>query len=115
MIAMIAGSFRPLPFDSIMDRKTGRVRVRFVDIHSDRYMIARRYMLRLRKDDFDDEAAMAKLAAVVKLPVAEFRKQFEYLVADEPMPRSFVDESIGRSSPPPSVRVKTPSVRPKSS
>ena len=115
MIAMIAGSFRPLPFDSIMDRKTGRVRVRFVDIHSDRYMIARRYMLRLRKDDFDDERELTKLAAVVKLSVPQFREQFEYLVADEPMPRSFVDDSTGRSSPAPSVRMKTPSVRPKSS
>ena len=80
---------RPLPFEQMMDRRTGRTRVRLVDVTSDRYMIARRYMLRLRQDDFDDASETAKLASVLGLSIEQFTEQFGYLVAEEPMPRPF--------------------------
>jgi 6-phosphofructokinase 1 len=105
LIAMIAGAFRPIPFESIMDRKTGRVRVRYVDIDSDRYMIARRYMLRLRRDDFDDAGELAKMANVFGISIEEFEKEFKYLVKDEPHPRPFVGDDASRASPAPSIRV----------
>ena len=62
-MSRIQGRFQAIPFDQMMDPKTGRMRVRMVDIHSDRYMIARRYMLRLRRDDFEDPHELAKFAA----------------------------------------------------
>ena len=46
------GRFKPLPFKDIMDPHTGRMRVRMVDVESDRYKIARTYMLRLKQEDF---------------------------------------------------------------
>ena len=113
LISMVQSSFRAIPFDTIMDRKTGRVRVRMVDIASDRYMIARRYMLRLRRDDFEDPSELAKFANVLNLAtIEEFSKEFRYLVEDEPVPRVFFPEhSASRPSPAPmhgtpSVRVK---------
>lgn len=89
MVSMSHGVFRALPFEQIMDRATGRIRVRMVDIHSDRYMIARRYMLRLRRDDFDDANELAKFASVLGISLDEFHRQFNYLVTDEPVPRHF--------------------------
>ncbi len=86
MIAMIDGSFAPLPFEQEMDPRSGKTRVRMVNILSDRYRIARRYMLRLRRDDFTDPQALERFARTCKLPVEEFRAQFEYLVRDEPPP-----------------------------
>jgi 6-phosphofructokinase 1 len=56
------------------------------DLHSTRYAIARRYMIRLRRDDFDDPHELAKFAATVGLTLREFRAQFEYLIATEPPP-----------------------------
>jgi 6-phosphofructokinase 1 len=73
------------------DVNTGRSRVRMVDIASTRYAIARRYMIRLRKDDFEDPHQLAKLASTVQLSLDEFRREFESLVADEP-PRLQIDE-----------------------
>ena len=61
-------------------------RVRMVSIESTRYAIARRYMIRLRRDDFRDPQHLAKLAAEAGATVAEFRRQFEYLTDDEPPP-----------------------------
>jgi 6-phosphofructokinase 1 len=66
--------------------ETGRARVRMVDIRSTRYAIARRYMIRLRRDDFEDPHELAKFAAAVGLTLQEFRAEFEYLIADEPPP-----------------------------
>ena len=69
---------------SMLDPETGRTRVRMVDIHSTRYAIARRYMIRLRRDDFEDPHELAKFAATCGLHLQEFRDEFEYLIEDEP-------------------------------
>ena len=55
-----------------------------VDTHSTRYAIARRYMIRLRRDDFDDAHELAKFAATAGLSLDEFCREFQYLVEDEP-------------------------------
>ena len=86
MISMQGGHFVPIPFSALIDRDTGRARLRLVDTHSTRYAIARRYMIRLRRDDFDDPHELAKFAATAGLSLEEFRQQFEYLVEDEPPP-----------------------------
>jgi 6-phosphofructokinase len=46
LISIQDGAFKPIPFADIMDAETGRMRVRMVDVASDRYKIARSYMLR---------------------------------------------------------------------
>ena len=84
MITMQAGHFVPVPFAEMLDPETGRTAVRVVDIHSTRYAIARRYMLRVRRDDFDDPDEVAALAAAANLSVDDFRAMFEPIVAKEP-------------------------------
>ena len=86
MISIQGGHFVPIPFAEMLDAQTGRTRVRRVDILSTRYAIARRYMIRLRRDDFEDPHELARFAATAKLSLDEFRNQFEYLVKDEPPP-----------------------------
>src|SRR3989442_14759522 len=86
MISMQGGHFVPMPFASLIDSQTGRPRIRLVDTHSTRYAIARRYMIRLRRDDFDDPHELAKFAATVHMSLEDFRQQFEYLVGYEPPP-----------------------------
>ncbi len=84
MISMQGGHFVPVPFEEITDPETGRTRVRLVDIASTRYAIARRYMIRLRRDDFEDPEEMKRLASTVNLSPDQFRREFESLVAAEP-------------------------------
>jgi 6-phosphofructokinase 1 len=89
MISMQGGQFVPIPFAQMVDPATGRTRVRMVDIRTTRYAIARRYMIRLRRDDFDDPHELARFASVAHLTLDEFRARFEYLVKDEPPPLDF--------------------------
>lgn len=84
MVSLQGGHFVGVPFAEMIDPKTGRAKVRLVDIHSTRYAIARRYMIRLRRDDFEQPQELARFAKIAGLSVEEFRKQFEYLVEAEP-------------------------------
>ena len=83
MISVQGGHFVPVPFPALLDPATGRARVRIVDVRSERYAIARRYMIRLRRDDFENPEEVEALAAAARLPAAEFRRRFEPLVAHE--------------------------------
>jgi 6-phosphofructokinase 1 len=89
MVTIQRGHFKPIRFEEMLDPKTGRTRVRMVDTDTEHYKIARRYMLRLRRDDFQDAAEIAKYAAVAGLSADAFKKRFEYLVKDEAPPLSF--------------------------
>jgi 6-phosphofructokinase 1 len=93
MISMQGGSFVPISLASLLDPVSGRAKVRMVDICSTRYGIARRYMIRLRRDDFEDPHELAKFAATVGLTLEEFRREFEYLVEAEP-PRLLMDADM---------------------
>jgi 6-phosphofructokinase 1 len=86
VISMQGGHFVPVPFDTIVDPESGRMRVRLVDVSSTRYAIARRYMIRLRRDDFTDPHSLAKLSAAAGLSDSAFRREFEYLLEGEPPP-----------------------------
>jgi 6-phosphofructokinase 1 len=86
MISVQGGQFVPIPFSAFHDPVTGRPRVRLVNVHSTRYAIARRYMIRVRRDDFEDPHELAKFAATAGLSLEEFKAQFEDLIEDEPPP-----------------------------
>jgi hypothetical protein len=81
--------FRPVQFEDMLDPKTGRTRVRMVDINTEQYKIARRYMLRLRRDDFEDDKEISRCSEIARVTPAEFRRRFEYLVQDEDPPLRF--------------------------
>lgn len=84
LISMQAGSFVPIPFGDLVDPATGRMRVRMVDITSTRYAIARRYMIRLRRDDLTDQERLEQLSAACGLSPEGFQERFGYLVDREP-------------------------------
>jgi 6-phosphofructokinase len=82
LVSIQEGRFVPLYFKDILDPKTKRMKVRMVDVNSESYYIANRYMIRLRKEDFDDPYELAKYANIANISIDEFKKQFYYLVED---------------------------------
>jgi 6-phosphofructokinase len=89
MISMQAGNFVPVPFRDLIDPVTGRAKIRMVDVSSTRYAIARRYMIRLRRDDFDDPSRLSRIAGAAGMSIDDFRKEFEYLIHNELPPIVF--------------------------
>jgi 6-phosphofructokinase 1 len=86
MISLQGGHFVPVPFEQLLDPETGRARIRLVDVRSTRYAIARRYMIRLRRDDFEDPHELAKFAATAGMSLQQFRDEFQSLIDAEPPP-----------------------------
>lgn len=84
MVSMQDGNFVPIPFSKVIDQKTGFSRVRMIDLESDRYKIARTYMIRLREGDFDDPIGLARLAETVGRTPDQFIKEFGHLAEREP-------------------------------
>jgi len=83
MVSIQGGKFVPLYFKDIIDPVTKRTRVRMVEINSEAYEIARRYMIRLSPEDFEDPHELAKYAATANVSLESFRNQFYYLVSGE--------------------------------
>jgi 6-phosphofructokinase len=80
IISYEGGSLKPLKFDDMIDPATRRMRPRLVDVQSELFECAVRYMTRLEPKDFGNPEQLAKLAAVVKLTPEQFKERFEYLV-----------------------------------
>jgi 6-phosphofructokinase 1 len=79
MIMLKDGQSLPIKFTDLLDPKTGKTRIRTVDIKADDYLMARRYMIRLEKDDMDGEA-LKKLSTAVKMSAEDFKKRFSVAV-----------------------------------
>jgi 6-phosphofructokinase 1 len=76
MITIQGGEFRPVPFADVVDAETGRGRQRPVDVDTESYQVARDYMVRIGKKDFQDDAWVAKLADAAGLPKDDFVARF---------------------------------------
>jgi 6-phosphofructokinase 1 len=79
MIMLKDGVCHPIKFADLLDPKTGKTRIRTVEIDSDDYLMARRYMIRLEKEDMEGEA-LKKIAAAAKMSSEDFKKRFSVAV-----------------------------------
>jgi 6-phosphofructokinase 1 len=63
-----------------MDPKTGKIRVRFVDVESEMYQTLAAYMIRLKPQDFDDPPTVGALARAANMDVDAFTRRFAPVV-----------------------------------
>ena len=82
MVSIQGGRLVPLLFADLRDPQTGKIRARNVDPHGANFQVARNFMIRLERSDFEDEAWLLKLARNANLSVQEFRARFEHLASD---------------------------------
>jgi 6-phosphofructokinase len=80
IISVVDGKMIPLPFDKMIDPKTGRMQNRRVNVDGEAYECARAYMIHLEREDFENAKQLAKLAASVSMKPEQFRARFGYLV-----------------------------------
>jgi 6-phosphofructokinase 1 len=79
IISFVDGKMNPLPFEKMLDPKTGRMQNRKVNVDGEAFECACAYMIRLEREDFEDAKKLAKLAAVIKVTPEEFRTKFGYV------------------------------------
>jgi len=78
LVCLEGGHLRVLPFEDLRDPATGRTRVRTVDVRSEHYRVARKYMICLEKKDLEDPEMLAKLAEAGGLTPEEFSRRFAH-------------------------------------
>ena len=66
----------PIPFDKVIDPKTDSANVRFVDINTESYEVAQKYMIKLNKEDLTDREELKKLARMTNMKPNEFKAYF---------------------------------------
>ena len=86
LVCIAGGELQYLKFSDLLDPKTKKTSVRAVDLRKPSYKVAREYMIRLEKEDFDNPARLEKLARSAAsqnkpITVEEFKKKFEPAVA----------------------------------
>jgi ATP-dependent phosphofructokinase / diphosphate-dependent phosphofructokinase len=69
-----AHDIQPIPFSEFIDSE-GKSKVRKVDINSQIYQVARKYMIRLEPEDFEGKQ-LRRLAAIAHIEPEEFQRRF---------------------------------------
>ena len=81
---LVDGKLKFLDFADLLDPITGKSRVRVVDINKPSYKIAREYMIRLEREDLEDQDKLRVLAEAASSASKicnpdEFRARFQHL------------------------------------
>jgi ATP-dependent phosphofructokinase / diphosphate-dependent phosphofructokinase len=84
MVTIQAGRLVPVPFALMIDPRTGRIRVRYVDMESEAYQTHYAYMIRLKPEDFEQPETVSALARAGQIDEAEFVARFGRLVRRSP-------------------------------
>ena len=80
MVALKEGDLVAVPFEAMIDPETNRTRIRYVNLDSYSYNVARAYMLRLEQSDFESPTVLAAIAEEARMTPQEFRTRFEPVV-----------------------------------
>jgi ATP-dependent phosphofructokinase / diphosphate-dependent phosphofructokinase len=84
IVTVDKGQLIPIKFEDIIG-KDGKIATREVDVDSDSYQVARKYMIRLEKNDFDELKNVARLALIGNMSTEEFVAKYKYLIDDPPV------------------------------
>jgi ATP-dependent phosphofructokinase / diphosphate-dependent phosphofructokinase len=82
IISLEGGHLRPLPFESMINPETRRMRTRKVDVDGESYRCARAYMIRLEKRDVEEPARLGRIAEAANMTPEQFRQRFAAVATD---------------------------------
>ena len=85
LVCLVEGKLQYLDFATLLDPKTGKSRIRLVDVHKPAYKVAREYMIRLEKEDLENAETVRLLAQAAssqtyRCAPDELRARFHHLV-----------------------------------
>jgi 6-phosphofructokinase 1 len=85
LIAFYEGKLKAVPFLELTEPETGKPIIRYVDLKSETYLVGRKYMIRLEKEDLKGDN-LKKLASAARMTEEEFVKRFSYLTEEPACP-----------------------------
>jgi len=82
LITLQTGKMVPVSFSEFIDPQSTGTRIRFVDVNTESYEVAERYMIKLRNDDLTNTKKLRALAKVANMKPADFVTYFSRAVRD---------------------------------
>mgnify|MGYP002624344287 FL=1 len=79
VISIVGGRLKPIPFSELINPETKRMRTRRVDVKGESFQCALSYMIRLRREDFDNVERLNKMAKIANMKPEELRGAFEHV------------------------------------
>ncbi len=76
MITIQKGKMVPIEFNKLIDKRTNRTKIRYVDINTESYEVARKYMIRLEIEGLENDKKLRKINKVTNISAKEFREYF---------------------------------------
>ncbi len=76
MISIQTGKMVPIFFSEILNPETGATRIRYVDISTEAYEVPEKYMIKLKREDFEDPKQLRKLANTANMKPKDFVNYF---------------------------------------
>jgi 6-phosphofructokinase 1 len=76
IISFVDGKMKPLKFEDMIDPKTQRMKPRKVNVDSESFLCAKRYMVRLEPGDLADAGRLKGLAGLTTLSPEAFQERF---------------------------------------
>ncbi len=92
IVTVDKGQLIPIKFQDIIGADN-KIQTREVDVDSDGYKVARKYMIRMEENDFDEIKNIARLALIGNMKTEEFINKFKYLINDPPIKEQGTIES----------------------
>ena len=80
LITIQNGKMVPIDFSELIDSVKDRARIRFVDVQTEAYEVADKYMIKLRENDLTDRKKLSALAKAANMKPAEFKRYFSQAV-----------------------------------
>jgi len=76
IISFVDGKMIPIPFEQMIDPRTQRMKPRKVNVESESFLCAKRYMVRLESGDLIDAGKLRALAGFTNLTPEAFKDRF---------------------------------------
>lgn len=92
MVTIQDGELVPMQFADMIDPATNRTRIRTVNLENYSYGVARAYMIRLERSDFESPVSLAALAREARMSVEQFREKFQHVVEICPRYRAYASK-----------------------
>ena len=80
MISIQTGKMVPIFFSELLHPETRAMRIRYVDINTEAYEVPDKYMIKLKREDFEDPKQLRKLARTAHMKPQEFVEYFSKAV-----------------------------------
>ncbi|NIP31173.1 MAG: 6-phosphofructokinase [Candidatus Dadabacteria bacterium] len=76
LICIKKGAMHSIDFNKLINKRTGKIKVRYVNTKNESYEVAQKYMIKITKSDLESSKTLRELSGLTNLSIREFKEYF---------------------------------------